>query len=107
MTRAHAVAIGQRLEAVHDQSGLTYRDVERRIWGMLGAYTPTSETLRQYTKSQGKFKVDLVVLAALCEVYGLRMSDLVSGDEDLVGLVEKARDLLARSRWSAQATVCG
>ncbi|MEM9611138.1 MAG: hypothetical protein AAGA99_27270 [Actinomycetota bacterium] len=98
MTRGHAVTIGRRLAAVHEGSGLTYRDVERSMWDKLGAYTPTSETLRQYTKADGKFKVDPVVLAALCQVYGVKLSDIVDGDEQLEGLVERARELLARSR---------
>lgn len=101
-TADNAISLGGLLEASRTAAGSpSYRNLERQLVMMLGEYAPSSETIRRL--HAGKIspeQVDLVILAALCEIYGCTIKDVSATAS---ARSKSARDLLERqSRCTAR-----
>lgn len=83
------------LEAARQSKGApSFAKVHLAVYDRIGVFAPTAETLRTYHRGNAAKTPDLTVLLALCDYYGLTLSDL--GYEAPRGLP----DLVFRaSRW--------
>lgn len=92
---ASAAEFGSALEAARRTKGLSYNEVGRAVFLLLGPMAPGQEWLRQW--HVGKMppeRADLVVCAALAEVYGKRLSEL---SPVIAERYDAVRDLLIRA----------
>ena len=70
---------------------MSYDAVRLAVYDRLGAFAPTMETIRTYHRADGPRNVNLTVLMALCDVYGIALSNLgVSAPEGFADLVIRA-----------------
>jgi hypothetical protein len=90
------------LESARLKTGLSYRQVERRMIGLLGEhFTPTDQTISRYHQP-GKMprRPEPALLLALCHIYGVEVIDVAP---DLADDVERVRELFTpagvTSRW--------
>lgn len=102
-TTDNASSMGGQLEAHRSAAGApSFRQLERQLVMLLGSYGPSSETIRRlHTGKISPEDVDLVVLAALCKVYGVTIKDVsqVAAERS-----KTAADLLKRqSRCTARS----
>lgn len=82
------------LEAARKTKGLSYKDVGRAVFLLLGPMAPGQEWLRRWhVGDMAPERADLVVCAALAEVYGVTLSELSPVVADRY---EGVRDLLIR-----------
>lgn len=79
-----------KLEEAREAAGLSFAQVHMEVRDRLGAYCPTLETIRLWHKRVPK-QVDLVVLMAIVDVYGLKLSDVG------VNIPRATRELIRRS----------
>lgn len=99
--KTHA-ELAQGLDAQRKATGLSFNRLGQLAYELLGAYCPTTETLRTYHDPERiPERVDLVVVSALAEIYGVKVRDLsASTFED----VKRVSDLLRRqSRCTARS----
>lgn len=69
----------------------SFAKVHLAVYDRIGIFAPTAETLRTYHRGTAPKTPDLTVLAALCDYYGLKLSDLgIEAPKDLVDLLERA-----------------
>lgn len=62
--------LSARLRAAKEDTGLSYKQIERAVYDLLGTDSPTHETIRAYHK--GDIREDRVnerLVVALCRVY--------------------------------------
>lgn len=65
------------LTRLREQSGYTYRDIERRVVALLGPEAPTYETLRNYHDGQiTTRRMNKLLVLALAVVYGVPVSEI-------------------------------
>ena len=86
MTTAAAV-----LEEARQSKGApSFAKVHLAVYDRIGIFAPTAETLRTYHREGTVKSPDPIVLAALCDYYGLKLSDLgIVAPKDLVDLLER------------------
>lgn len=99
------MTLGERLELRRVRAGRpSYRSLSRTLYDMLGSYAPTDESIRRlHTGKVTPEAVDLVILAALCEVYECAISDV---SQVAAKRSRTASDLLKRhSRCRARTPV--
>jgi transcriptional regulator with XRE-family HTH domain len=94
ITSIHDDPAAMRLETARQFMGLSMSKVERRVIALLGDDSPTQQTLRNYHHHLPP-QPNILVLAALCTIYGIKLSDL--GIADASASLERARDLLNRT----------
>jgi transcriptional regulator with XRE-family HTH domain len=88
----------QALESRRQELGLSFTAVERRVYDMLGSYAPRMETIRAYHRDASTPKrPDLIVLAAICDVYDIALKDVAP---EAYAELNSVRDLLFhQSGW--------
>jgi hypothetical protein len=85
------------LEAARQDRKMSYDAVRLAVYDRLGAFSPTMETVRTYHRNDGPKRIDLTVLMAIADVYGLTLSDLgLEAPKELRDLVIRA------SRWNVE-----
>ena len=102
-TTDNASSMGGQLEKHRlAAGGPSFRQLERQLVMMLGSYGPSSETIRRlHTGKISPEAVDLVILAALCEIYGCTIKEV---SQVAAGRSKTAADLLRRqSRCTARS----
>lgn len=95
-TTTTAAEFASALEAARSAKGLSYKEVERAVFLLLGPMAPGQEWLRQW--HVGKMppeRADLLVCAALADVYGTTLSELSPIVAERYGAVS---DLLKRAK---------
>jgi hypothetical protein len=91
----NAQRLGERMERRRQRAGSpSYRSLARTLYDMLGVYAPTDESLRRlHVGRVSPEKADVVILAAIAEVYGCKVADFSASAADRA---KAARDLLRR-----------
>jgi hypothetical protein len=80
-----------------DKGAPSFAKIHLAVYDRIGIFAPTAETLRTYHRGTGPAVPNLTVLLALCDYYGVTLSDL--GYEAPKGLP----DLVFRaSRWKRE-----
>lgn len=88
------------LTAAKADAGVSYNQLARELYDLLGPYTPTPESLRRLHEGHVA-KPDIIVLAALFRFYGLDHDAL---GEEVEQQFSQARDLLdPTSGWMLAA----
>ena len=106
-TTDNGSSMGGQLEHHRIAAGApSFRQLERQLVMMLGSYGPSSETIRRL--HAGKIApedVDLVILAALCDVYGCTIKDVsqvaAERSKTAADLLRRQSRCTARSRLAA------
>lgn len=78
LMRDDAHTLGAKLEGRRAKAGQpSYRALARQLYDMLGVYAPTDESIRRLHIGRiPPDKVDPLVLAALCDIYGCTIKDV-------------------------------
>lgn len=112
------LTLGERLTKARDDSGLSLRLAERKLWLLLGDGAPSHETLRRYHNGEvGPTDVKIDTMIGLAAVYDVSLDELspTVGDRsrrlvelaEQVGLKAKKKPQTRRSapgsnsRWSS------
>lgn len=70
----------------------SFDKVRLAVYDRLGAYAPSAETIRTYHRADGP-KPDLTVLAALCDVYGIKLASFgITTPSDLHEMLRRVSD---------------
>lgn len=78
-----------KLEKRDGRHSWSYAKVSRRLIPILGEYTPNDETIRRYHTTAAP---DPIVLAAVCELYGLALEDVDSAAYEVMRRVRDRID---------------
>lgn len=97
-TTETAATLGKRLEARRIAAGEpSFKKLSQRLYNVLGEYTPTDETIRRLHRGDPRTatpdRVDLVLLAAICDQYGCTIRDV---SEVAVDRLRMLSDLVVR-----------
>ena len=91
------------MQVAYEASDYTsYAQVQNAVYDRLGrGFTPTPETIRAYHHNERTEKLDVVVVAAIADVYGTTVKKIAPA---LATYVDTARDLLSGSSgWMTDA----
>lgn len=94
--------LGERLTDLLHASGMSLGQLSKRVTIALGPYSPSAQTIGQLHRGKVTAeRADLVLLAALADIYGVEVSSLHPIIAERYG---SARKILVRSRcWTATA----
>ena len=77
MTDETGADIGANITREKERSGLSWDRMSKRVYDELGAYAPTSETLRAWGRGEvNPDKVDPIVIAALAGVFKCTVAEI-------------------------------
>jgi hypothetical protein len=79
------------LEAARIKSGLSYGKVHLAVYDRLGEYAPTPPTIAAYHADQLPRHFDVVLLAAIADVYGMTAKE---ARPDLIDYIDLSREVL-------------
>ncbi len=99
-------AIAEAFEAAREKQHLSYSQVRDAVRDRLGAFAPSTETIRQYHSNTGKAakNPNLVVVGAIADVYGSTLKEI---DPDLTERLDTIREVLFRGFGWMQDTAGG